>query len=659
VWGRRGLDAVFLGRLTLPASELPGTAVELRAVDEADGGGTVVLAPPDATIPFAWRSAQPLTHVRWQVLSSPPAATDVSLHPTDLLAAGSTPADGDGRSGTFSVDMTTLADGGPLGALGGIPSEDAVDQIGEEVGGVADAVDAIAPADAARAVVWVRVVPFVGDLPGSRSSNPVEVVPAPPEPEPIPESGVPYRADVDATMPPAANPALSSCVRILEEIPPAEFDPGPGFGSGSGFGGFGGVGGSVWDKPNPFLPYRYDGNGAAIYPFTVCPEDIRGTTGTGSDSDCSLDPTTWGDCVEDVVEFVEDLGELLVDGVNALVDLVEEVKGAIVDAVGGLVCPNEVAGPCRAVLMTGLNALITATTGLPPSLPNFDDLADLAKGEIVDVALEQVNLSEACDAVAGAATGKSCGEVVTALAEQDLCSLAPAGSEDDCDRLLTEAQQLCEGVTGESEGEAADECRAVTADAQELLEAGARAVIDEGYDALVQQTRRQASLAVIVRSGMPLSWPGRETIVVPEPLGSTQPVPVSVDLRRTGAPLPAGGCGPLTVRLSTAVPFAEGEPYLPETVPFPADGSMTVLLDQPNHLFVVPAEDRPERADPLGLGRTAGDAVRQAVGGDWKLLLDAGAQATVEVTGDCIDATSFEPAPVGPPAPKPEPGVSP
>jgi hypothetical protein len=659
VWGRQGLDAVFLGRLTVPASDLPGTALELRGFgDDALDGGIVVLARPGQPIQFEWRSAEPLTQVRWQVLPSEPAPADVSLNPPGLLGSGSAPADGDGRTGSFSIDLDTLADGGALAQLGGTPEQGVFDAVTEAADAVGDAVEAVSGSGVVPTAMWVRVLPYVGDQPGYRASNPVEVVNQPPTAEPPSDTDAPYRATVSATIPPAPNPDLQDCVRILEEIPPAEqvaLLGTPGFGSVPGIGLSG-----AFSGPNPFLPYQFDDDRQAIYPFTVCPGDIRGTTGGGG-SDCSVDPTTWGDCAEDIGEALEDLGTLIAQGVEAISNLVEEAKGAIVDAVAGLVCPDEVAGPCRAVLMTGLNALISATTGLPPSLPNFDDLAGLAKGEIVDLALDQVNLSEACDAVAGAATGKSCGEVVTALVEQDMCGLAPEGSEDECDELLAQAQAVCEGITGASEGEAASECSAVTADAQEILEAGARAVIEEGYDALVEQTRRKASQAVIAHSGMPLQWPGRETIVVPEPLGFPQPVSVQIDVETTGRPEPEGGCGPLVVELDMVSEVGPGQPYYPETVAFPVDGSVMVFLDQPNQMFAAPPEFQPPPPDPVvtdvggGLGQV--QHFGHSTAADWKLLLAAGSTPFVGVSGDCIDAVTERPPPVPAPAAKPQPGV--
>jgi hypothetical protein len=99
-----------------------------------------------------------------------------------------------------------------------------------------------------------------------------------------------------------------------------------------------------------------------------------------------------------VEDFAEGLGAVftgLVDGIGDLVDytskLWEEVQDGVVNAVadsinslGIIDCDDE----CRALLETGLEIGLVAM-GVPPSLPNFEDLTDQGLEYLADQALSQ------------------------------------------------------------------------------------------------------------------------------------------------------------------------------------------------------------------------------------------------------------------------------
>jgi hypothetical protein len=79
--------------------------------------------------------------------------------------------------------------------------------------------------------------------------------------------------------------------------------------------------------------------------------------------------------------------ELLVTGIvdavtsawSYVIQVIDEAKNAVIDQViklGDLVAPGWCGGTCRGRLMAGLNVAITAFTGLPPNLPDFEKIVD-------------------------------------------------------------------------------------------------------------------------------------------------------------------------------------------------------------------------------------------------------------------------------------------
>jgi hypothetical protein len=77
---------------------------------------------------------------------------------------------------------------------------------------------------------------------------------------------------------------------------------------------------------------------------------------------------------------LKDAWNLIVDGFNQIKSGLVDEAARLIDALPGLSCNDA----CRAGLKTGLEMAIAAYTGIPPSLPNFDELMD--KG--IDYAIE-------------------------------------------------------------------------------------------------------------------------------------------------------------------------------------------------------------------------------------------------------------------------------
>jgi LysM repeat protein len=69
--------------------------------------------------------------------------------------------------------------------------------------------------------------------------------------------------------------------------------------------------------------------------------------------------------------WYESLWDFVKDGLSWLSNLYEDIKQGVVDAVGGVVCGGD--ETCKDVLMAGLNAGLAAM-GIPPSIPNLDEL---------------------------------------------------------------------------------------------------------------------------------------------------------------------------------------------------------------------------------------------------------------------------------------------
>lgn len=93
-------------------------------------------------------------------------------------------------------------------------------------------------------------------------------------------------------------------------------------------------------------------------------------------------PGSW-----DAGSLLTGTANLISEGLSDLSKLFEELKDGLVNAVAGFIpgCEDD----CKAMLKKGLEVGITALTGLPPSLPDFDQLA--AQGVLY--AVDQVQSS--------------------------------------------------------------------------------------------------------------------------------------------------------------------------------------------------------------------------------------------------------------------------
>ncbi len=103
--------------------------------------------------------------------------------------------------------------------------------------------------------------------------------------------------------------------------------------------------------------------------------------------------------------------EVLVDGIEGMIELGYNWLANQLDAAKGWVV-NQVAdalgceGVCRQLLEAGLNAGITALTGLPPSLPNFDALASQGIEYAVEITAQEMGAAYCPDEICRSAIRK-------------------------------------------------------------------------------------------------------------------------------------------------------------------------------------------------------------------------------------------------------------
>jgi LysM repeat protein len=148
-----------------------------------------------------------------------------------------------------------------------------------------------------------------------------------------------------------------------------------------------------------------------------------------------VDPSQWGCVVKlsdntihcpgpytppgnwDFGALAKQLGHEIVQAFDALATLFDTLKSTIVGAVAKLIGCKE-GSACYNVLYTALNTGITALTGLPPSIPNFDQLASqgiayIAESTVSDLA----DVNTPCDTdCQNAITGQLQNLVAEALA---------------------------------------------------------------------------------------------------------------------------------------------------------------------------------------------------------------------------------------------------
>jgi hypothetical protein len=702
IWGRVGAAVTLLGSQVIAAGSLQAPGTSLDAMWDVFGlSGPLpvrkLTAYSNETVEFEWST--PVSHVgvRWFLARTKPDQAS-SLSPAGVVQTELASAHGGNARFAIDLNKNAAASVAPL-SFEMLSAESTFVEMPVAQGGPGVATRAL-PSSPGTNWVWAVPVDTNGN-PVGPASNLVELVikPAPYDPTVAPPYDV---VDIKVTIPPAPNPALRGCVRIVSEQPAFPLFVGSVYSDGSAAP----IGGM---KITGTLPYTYK-NGVAVYPFTACPGETE-TYCSGSCGEGDL-LTALGQAI---ASGVVDAFEFVADAVNWVAETYNYVKAYVIGKVADVLCPSAVKSTCQTLIEVAVDALLTSV-GIPPTLPSFDDLANAAKGELVDLALDQLGIGEACDAISGAATGKTCGEVAAALAEQDACALAPKGQEQQCRVYVETAADLCGSLTDQAQ------CELATKNARDLVETG----MGKAYDLAVELTQQQVTASMYeALTGVPYdlyasesgcAWGGTdgtkvvcppfvkvpegcfeqtdsfgpvppgvicpkpppERVAIPEPRGHHQPIRVDVKIERNGNPLPANfQCPPISAEATTITPSgAIGQPYLAATTtkditydPLFESGwvqqqQFTLWLREPNPFVTLAPENLPPEQQAaaqlseklFGIGPSAGG---------WESLLVPGSLVGIRVFGDCIGEAFPDTGPWGgivgaipPPLPRITPGES-
>lgn len=357
-----------------------------------------------------------MDRVVWQVTTQPLAMSDTSLTPLGLVVAGVSPAtgvgeDGSGRSGVFDIPVKNLTLGSPTPIATKSPS---YSQIAKGVAVMSEptkldpiitdkaainpaAMDAWLTSNAeigggvalppaiSGSTYYVRIIPMEGTSPLGGVSEAVRFnTPLPTDPPQVALKGL----QTDFTGGRAANPALSSCIRVT----------------------------SI-----PWNAHDKDSFYSSFFPNvgTYCPGDW------GSPDDSCWAPEilcdTWDAVVEGlsvIYDFATKLWDLIAWTYNSLIDLavtaIAWLNPYCLAAVGASVASDELgfdkaitdttkgaADLCHTVYQVGAKAVVSAVLvsfGLPPELPTSKQLVAMAKGDLTELAvsfLEQLGVP--CD----------------------------------------------------------------------------------------------------------------------------------------------------------------------------------------------------------------------------------------------------------------------
>jgi hypothetical protein len=683
VWARIGDSVKNVGEFSESGARSLLPTTELSALLDLSFLSTPVpmksLAVTDEdVVDFEWSSTISHAGVRWFVATEKPGPAS-SLTPKGLRQTGT--ASVETADSTFSIDMAMNTV--PTVVKQPIQSTTLIDSGSVVLPGAGDPVRQLSVLDP-PGTHWAWAVPIdaEGDIVGP-PSNPVRLIitKAPYDPSDDPPYDV---LGVDVEVPPAPNPTLEHCVRIVSESPRFPKNLGYVYQNGTPVG-HGGM------KVTGTLPYTLDGNGLALYPFTACPGE-KGSFQWGSVG-CGLDPFCHvSKGLGALGQAALDAGEFIVGLANRAKEAYDQLKAWVIAQVATTLCPDEIAGACDTLITVAVDALL-ASVGVPPTMPDFDDVADLAKGQAIDLALDQLGVGTACDAIAGGATGKTCGELAVAMGEKDVCAMAPEGQEQTCEQIVGQAQQACQVAAQ------ASKCEQLTMTARDLVETG----MNHAYDLAVEATEDQVTQAMGTALGFNLvtdsnhgcvwggpqgdkvicpdtglfqdppvgcwreaygadkgkvkcSKPPTEIEAIPEPRGQQQPIRVDVVLKRNENLMPEGFvCPPIYALATTITPRgAVGEPYLaafapigPPILPGIDTYHVTLWLSEPNPAAVIPADKRPppppsETTNSGGVGTTQHVLSAVGPGYDWMFLLEEGSLLGVQVFGDCIPKTTAD-----------------
>jgi len=387
LWGWSGGALVHLGQMHVNAKYSSLAICNLSAGCSGDASAThwvteavVSSDSGQASRKFQWKApGADINYAIWQVSTQPfPAEYSVGA-PPGLLISGISDASVNTQSGSargdFTIDFNTDLQ---------IPSQDAQPAEPKRVSGFLGQTNSIDPALLSAFVggmntplalmsyqpwvpqkLYIRVTPMAGGHPAAEPSNTVLVNYTPTgDPPSINISKVPsYKLEVIPD-------SYVNEVKVVQQM---------------GILGCAYITGVDHDTFVEWFKQAYQLKGM----------DPSVVSGQAEDTyQWWYDRIGWKACPgvveEDDPSIFEQFGAAFVEMINALSTTLEQIKGTLVEALAQIIPGCDAS--CKSMLMTGLNFAITYFTGLPPSIPNFDEAVNMGIDYAVQMAISQAGI---------------------------------------------------------------------------------------------------------------------------------------------------------------------------------------------------------------------------------------------------------------------------
>ncbi len=369
LWGWQGATLVELGKqhLVVDFTDLKVCNLGTNCVGDVastfrSNYGEIDPAASDQRREFYWSTNAPhATAALWQI-STQPFQGDFQPRPPGLLASGCVSGD---SGGSFIVDFASLGESHSLPMGCGTDSLLPYIQLSGFHPWVSYKVET-------PHTLYVRITPMSGNQPAGCPSKSVvirlETNETNIQPITLNHLPNPYRVEIVSFSPiDWADPAYWGCVYIRSLDYP-----------------------TIWNSMRNSTPKMISDetitsmatelynrlNTAMINGWAVCPAPAK-------DEDESV-VAEWG---EMLVEGLKEVWGSIVEVFNSLKNGIVEVAAGIINALG-----IECGQTCKARLMTGLEIGITYFTGIPPTLPNFDELKEMGIQYAIELAAAEAGI---------------------------------------------------------------------------------------------------------------------------------------------------------------------------------------------------------------------------------------------------------------------------
>ncbi len=369
VWGWSGGALVNLGAYHLELDDSRLTVCNLGTACDGDVAsgfrstyGELAIDEDQQIRAFYWSTNAPgTTDILWQI-SIAPFSKEFSPHPYGLVGAGCSEGS---LMGSFQLDFQALDDYLPAPSSCGGYSQPWVEY--------SKFAPEMTQKPASEIRYFIRFTPMAGNQPAGKPSNPVEILAKPGESfiEPVIVDHLPeiYQVEIVDFVPiKDMDPKYWGCV----EITGLDYDV-------------------IWNyfrSRSPLAPDDHisqlttklynDLNYAIENNLLVCPAPYNKSSDSGSVF------SDWGSMF---IEGVTALWDSVVSAFNSLKEGIVDVAAAAINKLG-IPCDAK----CKAGLKTGLEIGIAYFTGIPPSLPSFEQLADQGIEYMIELAAAEAGI---------------------------------------------------------------------------------------------------------------------------------------------------------------------------------------------------------------------------------------------------------------------------